>query len=41
VDLVLRRVRRLVLLGSLVAGVLAWRERKLSENADRFGLPNG
>ncbi len=38
---VLRRLRRLVLVGSVIAAVLAWRERKIAENADRFGLPNG
>ena len=38
---VLRRLRRLLLVGSVVAAVLAWREKKLGENADRFGLPNG
>ena len=35
----LRRVRRVLTLGTAVAGVLAWRERQLSRNAERLGGP--
>jgi hypothetical protein len=34
-----RFIGRVVLVSSVVAGALAWRERKLVENQQRYGLP--
>jgi hypothetical protein len=34
-----RRVRRIVTLGAATAGVLAWRERQLARNAERYWPP--
>ncbi len=35
----LRFLRRLVVLAVVTAAVLAWRERKILENQERYGLP--
>jgi hypothetical protein len=32
-----RRLRKLVVLGSLAGGVAAWRQRQLAENESKFG----
>ncbi|HEV7887155.1 MAG TPA: hypothetical protein VGO92_06315 [Acidimicrobiales bacterium] len=35
----LRRLRKLMLLGTVAAGVVAWREREMTRNAERYGPP--
>jgi hypothetical protein len=35
-----RRLRRIVTLGAATAGALAWRERQLARNAERYGPPS-
>ena len=34
-----RRLRRLVTAGAAVAGIVAWRERQMTRNAEQYGPP--